>query len=159
MGEVVEFPNQPSKLSIRAATWVAASCVRRFCTVRGIESSDIEAYCAYLEQLAVVESIHEWDNAGKALVVTGLGDPLPGSLQKFEKLDEILGFAREVSASQIYGAWVPRNVAESLSKVALLAGINPFKVVTSAMSLHDPGSTGWGVPARSTDLKNLKIEA
>lgn len=135
---------EPLQLSVRAASWTAAQCVRYFCLTRGIFHVGVDEFCQYLEDAATETSILDWDARSKALLVTGLGDRLPFPLNEIEKLKELLEAAREVTASQMYAAWTPQEVAGYLREAAEFAGLPPTKVLSLACSLHAPDQHGWG---------------
>lgn len=134
-----------SQLSIRAASWVAAQCVRHFCRIRGMSHPDLDAFCRHLERVATAVSVVDWDEQGAALVVTGLGDALPPPLDAMPGLNELVSAAREVTASQMYAAWTPAQVVTNLSDAAELTGLEPAKVVAAAAALHSADRQGWGL--------------
>jgi hypothetical protein len=130
--------------SVRAASWSAAQCVRHFCRSREISHSDIEAFCQHLEDAVTAESVVAWDEQAASLRITGLGDVLPIPLDSVAGLNQLVTAAREVTASQMYAAWTPKNVAKYLTEAAECSGLSPDAVLTKAASLHRPDQHGWG---------------
>jgi hypothetical protein len=120
--------------------------VRHFCRARGIAHADIEAFCRHLEDAAIATSIVEWDAHSSGLAISGLGDPLPPPLDSVRGLNELLCAAREVTASQMYAAWTPREVLAHLRETAERSGLDPVRVVAATSALHAPDRHGWGPP-------------
>lgn len=133
-----------SPSSIRAASWVAAQCVRHFCRARDLSHHDVEAFCRHLERAATAKSVVDWDAQSAALVITGLGDALPPPLDAVSGLNELLCAAREVTATQMHAAWTPEQVIAHLRRAAELAGLEPARVVAVAADLHSADGQGWG---------------
>jgi hypothetical protein len=101
----------------------------------------------------------EWDEEGKVLAVSGLGDPLPDDLASDPQLLELVCCAQEVSASQMYGAWNPEKVAEFLRRTAEIAGCDLDQMCQSGVFMvHNPGSDGWGNPMDRLTLELLSRE-
>jgi hypothetical protein len=148
---------EASQLSIRAASWMAAHCVRHFCSERGISHPAIDAFCKHLEDVIVVTFLVHWDNEGNRLEITGLGDPLPASIESVQGLNDLLCAAREVTASQMYGAWTPTKVLKFLREAAARSGLDPDHIVAIAVSLHAPDSGGWGVPVSESERSNWHV--
>ena len=145
--------------SVRAASWLAAQCVRQFCRVHSISHQGIEAFCRHLEDAAVAESLVAWDAESTKLEVTGLGDPLPTSIGKIAGLSELLCAAREVTASQMYAAWTPHNVAKYLSETAERSGLDPEAVLEQASRLHVADRQGWGFAVSQAERGRWSREA
>jgi hypothetical protein len=140
----------PSRLptySIRAAAWIGAQCVRQYCTGHAIDDKRIVAFCEYLEKLASARDLLAWEEEGAQLAVTGLGDPLPDDLASDPALVELVCYAHEIAASQMYGAWQPQRVAEFLRRAAALAGYDLDRVCQAGIfEKHNPDPSGWGEP-------------
>ena len=145
--------------SVRAASWSAAQCVRHFCRVREISHPDIDAFCQHLEDAVTAESVVSWDSHAENLRITGLGDALPIPLDAVPGLSELLTAAREVTASQMYAAWTPLNVAKYLSEAAERSGLSPEAVLTKAATLHHPDQHGWGPAVSWAERERWSREA
>lgn len=130
--------------SIRAASWVAAQCLRRFCKDRNLTHSDLENFVKQLEDAAISTSIVDWYTLGSKLQVNGLGDPLPPPLDSIPQLVEVIEEAREIAASQMYSVWVPKEVLAYLAAVAVLTGFEPQHLARTALRLQAADDTGWG---------------
>ncbi|MES2300314.1 MAG: hypothetical protein V4582_24985 [Pseudomonadota bacterium] len=135
----------PADISIRAASWAAAQCVRHFCRVRGISNIAIDAFCTYLEDAATAASVVDWDARSITLVVSGMGDSLPPPLESVEGLAELLCYAHEVTASGMYAAWNPGEVMAHLRETAERSGLDAIQLIAVTSSLHSPGQNGWGL--------------
>lgn len=147
----------PSHLSVRAASWSAAQCVRHFCRTRHILDPDIEAFCGYLEDAATAVSVVAWDFRSSELVISGLGDVLPGPLASVEGLSELLCSAREVTASGMYAAWVPSEVMGYLRETAERSGLDSNQVILATCTLHEPGQHGWGLQVTEEERKSWTL--
>jgi hypothetical protein len=141
-----------SKCSVPAATWIAAQCVRKFARDRSIQDTRLDAYCEFLEELCVVEWADEWDEHGRSLEVSGMGDPLPAPLDGIADLAELIEEAREVASSQLYTRWQPKVAAAHLLRCMRLSGLKLGTDVSSAALDHDPGRNGWGDPVSPEEL-------
>jgi hypothetical protein len=150
---------EKSQPSVRAASWSAAQCVRHFCRAREISHPDIEAFCQHLEDAVTAEFIAAWDSHAESLRITGLGDPLPVPLNSVPGLSELLSAAREVTASQMYAAWTPLNVAKHLTEAADRSGLSPDAVLTRAATLHHPDRHGWGPAVSPAERDRWSREA
>lgn len=137
-------PMDKPHLSIRAASWSAAQCVRRFCRLREISNVDVDAFCQHLENAAIADSVVAWSAEGDQLRISGLGDPLPQALDGIAGLNDLLCAAREVTETQMFAAWTPLNVLYFLRSAATLAGLEPNQVVECTARLHRPDHNGWG---------------
>ena len=135
------------RLSVRTATWIAAQCVRHFCSKSGIDDPRLFEYIDFLEELPLAGDVPAWDQSGSALEVSGLGDPLPAVLQDIPNLLELVDASREVSAYQIFGRFQPAKMAEFLRSALALSD---FEIAVSVnmedVLRHDPGRDGWGQP-------------
>ena len=145
--------------SVRAASWCAAQCVRHFAQQRGLRVPALVSFCAHLERLASAVSVPAWDAEASSLEITGLGDPLPPELAEVPALAQLVEAAREVSASQIFGAWEPEVVARFLGESALAAGLEPALVLSRACQLQAADAQGWGPPVSEQDLARWSLEA
>ncbi|RZJ61822.1 MAG: hypothetical protein EON49_04190 [Acidovorax sp.] len=130
--------------SIRAASWVAAQCLRRFCEDRNITHLELENFVKHLEDAAISTSIVDWYSLGSKLQVNGLGDPLPSPLDGIPQLVEVIEEAREIAASQMYSAWDPEEVLAHLAALAVHTGFKPLYLVRTALRLQVADETGWG---------------
>lgn len=141
------MPVDLSRISIRALSWVGAQCVRHYCAHRGIEDERVWAFCSYIEDLATTDDIPAWDDRGRKLQVSGLGDPLPGDLQSDRDLVLIVHHVHEISASQIHGAWQPSMAVSFVRAAATVAGYNLDDLRrVQILGAHEPGQDGWGDP-------------
>lgn len=150
------FRQQPS---IRAASWCAAQCVRRFATDRGLSHPDLDEFCRHLENLAAAQSVTAWEAGGSHLRLTGLGDPLPEDLAAIRGLADVIGAAREVSASQLWGAWQPADVNRFLAESARAACLEPAKVFACARKLQEADTEGWGPAVSEQELAQWSFDA
>ena len=134
------------KLSVRAASWVGAQCVRTFCAKNRIVHNGIETFTRYIEAAASAQDIPRWDSYGSALEVTGLGDPLPVRLAGNLELSELIDSVREISASQLYSEWQPSDVTKYLHQSIEIAGLEDPVAHWPGIASHDPEQNGWGKP-------------
>jgi hypothetical protein len=144
-------------LSVRAQSWAGAQLVRAFCRRRGIEDARMQNFCEYIEQLATSTDVTAWDSRASQLEVAGLGDPLPLELERVQSLREIVENVHAISASQIYGAWVPEQAAAHLRAAAGIAGIDLHdRPLLQVLSGHDPQAHGWGDPIDADTLRRWR---
>lgn len=136
----------PGGCSVRAATWIAAKCVRAHAMRLGLEDPRLDAFCDYLEALMATDDVVAWDNHSMTLTITGLGDALPTPLDQAPELAVLLQHAREISATQIYGAWEPAVVARHLKSCLEIAGQEVLGDVPDWILSHRPLHHGWGAP-------------
>ncbi len=134
------------KVSIRAASWIGAQCVRTFCETHGIVDKRIDAFVFYAEAATSAQDIPRWASFGTKLEVSGLGDALPVDLSKIPRLSELVDSVREITASQMYGAWEPKVVAKFLKKSTKIAGLEGVATRWSSVADHDAEKDGWGKP-------------
>ena len=64
-----------SKISIRAASWLGALCVRKYCIKNAVKDPRITKFYEYIEELASAENLPDWDSRGANLEIAGMGDP------------------------------------------------------------------------------------
>ena len=136
----------PAGCSVRTASWIAAKCVRVHAARLGLEDHRLDAFCNYLEALITTDDVVAWDNQGMTLAITGLGDALPAPLDQAPDLASLLQHAREITASQIYGAWEPAIVARHLKSCLEIAGQEVLGDVPERILSHRPLHHGWGDP-------------
>jgi len=113
-------------------------------------------YCEFLEELCIVEWADEWDERGRSLEISGLGDPLPTPLDDIAYLAELIEEAREVASSQLYTRWQPRVAAAHLLRCMQLSGLGLETDIVSAALDHDPGPNGWGHPVPPEELERWR---
>jgi hypothetical protein len=123
-----------------------------------LEHPGLDAFCCHLENLAAAQSIPAWDGDGMHLSVTGLGDPLPPDLAVVPRIAQLVEAAREVSASQIWGAWQPVEVQRFLAESALAAGLDPALVFSRACHLQVADGQGWGPAVSEQELARWSLE-
>ena|GEM_PF-5962145 len=145
-----------SKLSIRAATWLAVQCLKKYCTTVNLEDYRLSQFCDHLVSLTTANDIPAWDALGDSLAITGLGDPMPDEYQSNKQLEEIISCAREISAAQIYGAWNPQYTAKYLARTMHLAGVSITNQTYQLLSRHEPLVHGFGNPVEDKLLKLWK---
>jgi hypothetical protein len=145
--------------SVRAASWCAAQCVRRFAATRSLSHLALDGFCSHLESLAAARSIPEWNDGSRHLEVAGLGDLLPPDLAVVSGLPQLVEAAREVSASQVWGAWQPAEVHRFLAESALAAGLDPTLVFSRACQLQAADAQGWGPAVSEQELAQWSLEA
>lgn len=145
-----------SKLSIRAATWLAVQCLKKYCATANLVDYRLSQFCEHLESLTTAIDIPAWDALGNSLAITGMGDPLPEEYQSNKQLEEIISCAREISAAQIYGAWNPQYTAEFLARAMHLAGAGITNQAYQLLSSHKPLAHGFGNPVEEKLLKLWK---
>lgn len=92
------------------------------------------------------DDVVAWDNHGMTLAITGLGDALPAPLDQAPELAVLLQHAREISATQVYGAWEPAVVARHLKSCLEIAGQEVLGDVPDRILSHRPLHHGWGDP-------------
>lgn len=136
----------PGGCSVRAATWIAAKCVRAHAMRLGLQDPSLDAFCDYLEAVMTTDDLVAWDNHGMTLAITGLGDALPAPLDRAPELAVLLQHAREISATQMYGAWEPAIVARHLKSCLDIAGPEILGDVPDRILSHRPLHHGWGDP-------------
>lgn len=136
----------PGGSSVRAASWIAAQCVRAHAARRHLMTPELEAFCEYLEALISADDVVAWDNEGSMLAITGLGDALPARLDRDPELASLVAHAREITATQIYGAWEPNVVAHHLESCLDIAGQDLLHTIPVEVLAHRPLHHGWGNP-------------
>lgn len=141
-----------SKLSIRAATWLGSQCLKQYCLENNIVDERISQVCKYLEALATETDVPAWDELGNTLEITGLGDPMPTEYASNKQLEEIISCVREISASQIYGAWRPEYTGKFLGRAMYLAGLKLTNQTFELLTSHKPLVHGWGDPVSEATL-------
>lgn len=92
------------------------------------------------------DDVVAWDNHGMTLAITGLGDALPSPLDQQSGLALLLQHAREISATQIYGAWEPAVVACHLKFCLDIGGPEVLGDVPDRILSHRSLHHGWGDP-------------
>lgn len=105
-----------------------------------------------------------WDEGASELDITGLGDPFPDELNimypKHSKcLDEITQFVREISASQMYGAYQPDVAIGFLFKAAVSSGLELADIDLYPFYDSIPTRDGWGEPIKEGMLRLWKSTA
>lgn len=145
-----------SGCSVRAATWIAAQCIRKFARDRSIQDARLDEYCEFLEELCIAEWADEWDERGRCLDISGMGDPLPEPLDGIADLAQLIEEAREVAGSQLYTRWQPKTAAAHLLRCMRLSGLKLATDVPSAALTHDPGRNGWGFPVPPEELERWR---
>lgn len=98
-----------SQPTIRALSFRASGAIKAWCTRHELSNNSVDAFCEGLCGLATAPDILGWNERMNLLELTGLGDPVPDSLAKtvgpdLGRFDEMIQSAREISASQIFGA-------------------------------------------------------
>lgn len=136
----------PRDCSVRAASWIAARCVRAYSECRHLMTPDLDAFCRHLESLISTDDVTKWDNHGMTLTITGLGDALPPPLDQAPELAMLVEHAREISATQMYGAWEPDVVARHLKSCLDIAGWEVLGDIPDRILSHRPLHHGWGDP-------------
>ena len=102
------------------------------------------------------QDIPRWESFGTTLEVSGLGDPLPIELAKNPSLADLVDSVREITASQMYGAWEPMVVTKFLEKSIEIAGLEDVVSRWPGLLTYDAGTDGWGQPASVSEwLLNL----
>ena len=148
-----------SKLSIRAASWIGAQCLRKYCATVELEDERINQLCEYIEALATESDVPAWDERGDNLEITGLGDPMPTELKSYRDLEKLITCVREISASQIYGAWAPEYTAKYLRTAMQIADVTLSNKVFEPFMSHDPMMHGWGDSIDESTLNKWKENA
>jgi len=157
---VLYFNSARNRLSIRAASWLAAQCVRDFGNRHCPGDKDLEAFCQFLEEVAWAEDLPKWDSKDRELAITGLGYPLPDKLSEVGGLFELVDSAREVSASQMYGAYEPAEVSQFLGRAISISGFDLNSHINmEALRSHRPGVSGWGDPVPKSEIENWSKES
>ncbi len=143
---------KPGQLSIRAASWIGAQCLRKFCREHLVSDPRIFEFCDSIEEVATTEDLPAWERRGAKLEVSGLGDPLPSDLEAITGLQALVQSVHEIAASQMYAAWRPAQVERFLGEAIRLSGLDLARDVNlQALGGHDPGREGWGQPV-TTDI-------
>jgi len=146
---VAYFRGLRYRLSVRASSWLAAQCVRDFGRRHCPGNSDLEAFCLFLEEAARARDLPAWDSKERELILPDLRELLPEELSGIDGLWELVESAREISASQMYCAYNPAEVAELLRRVIDISGFNVNSGVNMvALRGHSPCRDGWGEPVQ-----------
>ena len=146
-------------LSIRARQALGAAVVEEFCHNARIQDRDVDAFVTHLWGLACAANLPKWEKEGNALAITGLGDPLPRALvarigpSLAARLAGVLDLACEISMSQIYAAYRPKQSDSYLQQAIAAAGLRiGLKKLPSVLLAHEAGTDGWGEPIANGDL-------
>ena len=135
------------QLSVRAATWLGAELLDRYCEGASLQDFRIDEFSDHLRSVVISTDIPGWDESFRSLEVSGIySDGLPSGLEDVGSLFRIVEAVHEISMSQIYGAWQPTVVAQFLIEAQRLAEIEVDPVQLAAALTHDPGENGWGSP-------------
>ena len=134
------------ELSIRAASWLGAACIRHYMLSKSIDDQCLRDFTHYVETAATAQDVPYWDAAGRSLAITGLGDPLPDHLQQCDGLILLVESVRELTASQIYGAFDKRSQSRYLNRAIEISGLRFKKENWTGLFLHKAGRDGWGDP-------------
>ncbi len=144
-------------VNIRAASWLAAECVDKFALDNRITSQALTDFANHLRMLAQADDFTVWDSQGNDLQITGMGDPLPSELCNIEGLNELVCAAREVSASQIYGAFVPEEVERWLRHTIHLSQLDLGRYNLEALCSISPEPGGFGSPIQQEVINEFKL--
>jgi len=141
------------RLSIRAQSWIGVVCVRKYCRDQSIHDEHIDAFCELIEALGECRNLLAWNTLGRQLRHTGLGDTAPAD----QSLAQMLEWVRDISASQLYGAWQPGVASLCLQNSMALAGLTLLDIDLLVLSAHDPSPDGWGRPIDTATSKRWII--
>ncbi|WP_196886169.1 hypothetical protein [Aureivirga sp. CE67] len=119
-------------LSIREMTYIGVCLLKKYCVKNNIYNSEVDEFCFSMLNILTAEDIPEWDKNCNEIEINGLGDVLPNNFiseypQYADKIDKITQNIREISASQMYGKWIPEESYKFLIQVEVLTNI---KVIT-----------------------------
>jgi len=143
------------RLSIRAQSLIGVVSVRKYCRDQSIHDEHIHAFCEFIETLSECRNLSAWDALGRQLRYTGLGDTAPAN----QSLAQLLEGVRDISASQLYGAWQPGVASLCLQNSMALAGLTLLDIDLLVFSDHDPAPDGWGRPIDTATSKRWIIMA
>ena len=144
--------------NIRVATWIGTHCLLKLAATQGLVDSRLTAFVAYLSELLTAEDIVSWDSRGGALIVTGMGDPLPDDMEPVASMHELIESVREISASQLYGAFNPHEVRGYLENAMQLSDM-PLAYYDFVKLRQYEVDDGWGNPLVPKDLEACRNAA
>ena len=111
-------------LSLRAKTVIGVLCLQRYCDELGESHDNIEKFCDHFLALAKAKDIMEWDASDGHLTVDGLGSPIPGNIAHIPNINDIVCNIREITASQMCGAYNAKEPVEYLKRTAELCHVD-----------------------------------
>ncbi|MCE2029459.1 hypothetical protein [Sessilibacter corallicola] len=132
--------------NVRVASWLGAECVSSFLQRNDIVDRRLEDFTNHMSSLVFSENVPEWDDVAMKLQIDGMGDPLPDHLDSLVGLDELLISVREISASQIYGTFYPREVESRLIKAIEISRLDLSNYNLFRMVRVSTKPEGWGPP-------------
>ena len=144
--------------NIRVASWLGSECVRSFIQNKNISDLRLENFAEHLSALAHAEDVPEWDKEANNLDITGLRDPLPEELSQIRDLNLLVDSVREISASQVYGAFQPTEVISYLEKAIKLSGLDLMKYNLERMNEISTEPEGFGVVLTKQVLQEFRRE-
>ena len=143
--------------NVRVASWLAAQCLKQFMVCHELQDKRLTALCKYLAELVETHDILEWDARGHKLHVTGLGDPLPEGLDTVENLAELVECVREVSASQLFGAYEPDEVRRYLGTAIRISNLDTSRFNMQALNSVPHGPEGFGGPLSAQQVSDFWV--
>ena len=153
-------------LSVRARQALGAAAVESFCRAAHISDADVDLFVAHLWSIVCARDIPRWEEEGRSLAVTGLGDPLPPRLvakigsDAATRLARVTEAAYEISMSQIYGAHRPEKSDLFLELLMTEAGLRFVRRdIPPLLAQHDAGLGGWGDTIAEKDLEAWQTAA
>ena len=146
--------NLPS--NIRVASWLGSECLKAFIAKNKLSDERLEKFRNQLASLPYVEDVPAWDNETNNLEITGLGDPLPEELSHVRNLFSLVETVREISASQIYGAFQPDEVTVLLEQALKLSELDLQHYSLSKMREVPAGLDGFGGPLSPNDVQGFE---
>jgi len=144
--------------NVRVASWLASECLRYFIEQQNLNDDRLTRFCSHISQLVFANDVPNWDNEAMKLEIDGMGDPLPVELENIDGLFELVISVREISASQIYGAFQPDAVINFLKKAIEISNLNLDKYNIEPMIQVSTKPEGWGVPLTHDTVQSFKNE-
>ena len=144
--------------NIRVASWLGSECIRTFMEQQKISDVRLQKFSQHISALPYAENVPEWDQEANELEITGMGDPLPEELSQIQNLNVLVVMVREISASQIFGAYKPQEVISYLKEAIKLSGLDPMKYNLERMNVISTGPEGFGVALSQQAVREFKRE-
>ena len=150
--------------SIRALHAIGIVSFVRYCARSGVSNPAIDEFVDHMWRLCHSSSLPDWDKAASHLKITGLGDPLPSEIvtqypTQSTPLSEAVEWLREISATQMYGAYQPRESLSCLNELMRVTGAILTDEEIQAFGFSTPNKDGWGACVKEPLLNRWKAIA
>lgn len=148
-----------AELSVSAHQALGVAFLERFCRENLIIDPSVTALIDHLWRALTFKDYLAWENEKDALPITGWGGPLPHALTSrlglplTSRLASVSEYVTEITLSQSYGAWRPKESYRYLVLTAEAVGTTvPVETPPKLLADHAPAIHGWGEAVPENDL-------